>query len=210
MTKRHLPLIGILISVLLFVVAATYYPGGTLESAELAGYDWTRHYISTLFAATALNGVANPARYFAIPAMLFYSISIAMVFKSVSLKSPSKAVQKTIEIGGIGSMVYAFLAVATVMHDLLVSIALLFFLAAFFATLRMLQAGRQTMLILFGMASLALLAVCAVMYYGNVLMGALPVAQKLAFVVCTAWLLTLQHTNFKPALVFGTTFLLIE
>lgn len=75
-------------------------------------------------------------------------------------------------------MVYAFLAVTTPMHDLLVNIALLSFLAAALATLQMQHAVRQTTLVLFGMACLALLAVCAVMYYGNVLLGVLPVAQK--------------------------------
>src|SRR5437762_3592279 len=96
--KRYLPLAGILSSFVLFVLAAARYPGGTLESADLVGYDWTRHYISTLFAAAALNGAANPSRFFAIPAMAIFCLSIAVVFKSVSLKSGSRPLRKTIEI----------------------------------------------------------------------------------------------------------------
>ena len=197
MTKQYLPLIGIVVSILLFVGAAAYYPGGTLDATNLAGYDWTQHYISTLFAATALNGAANPARYFAIPAMLFLCVSVAAVFKHLSRQSPSKLGQTTIQTGGIGSMVYAFLAVATPLHDLLMNIALLFFLAAAVATLHLLYTMRQTTLALFGIACLACLTVCAVMYYGDVLLSALPVVQKLVFVVCAGWLLATHFVVLK-------------
>src|SRR5258706_6549618 len=159
MIKRYLPLAGVLSSAVLFVLAAKNYPGGTLDSADFVGYDWTRHYISTLFAKTALNGTANTAKYFAIPAMFLYCTTLAFVFKTVSTKSPSRALRKTIEIGGIGSMVYAFLAVTTPLHDLLVTLSLLFFLAAAFATLQMLRALRQPALVLFGMVALAILLV---------------------------------------------------
>jgi hypothetical protein len=69
--KRSLHAIGIALSICLFVVAAAHYPGGTLDSISSAGYDWKRYFISTLFAAKAINGADNPARYFAVPAMLF-------------------------------------------------------------------------------------------------------------------------------------------
>ena len=82
--KRYLPLIGILISVRLFVLAATYYPGGSTFSASSAGYDWARNFISSLFRPEALNGAANPARYFAIPAMLILCVSVGFVFKNIS------------------------------------------------------------------------------------------------------------------------------
>jgi hypothetical protein len=198
MTTRYLPLVGILSSICLFIVAAASYPGGTIESADSVGYDWTRHFISTLFARTALNGAANPSRMVAIPAMLILCTSIAFLFKSVSMRSPSKGLRTTIEIGGIGSMVYAFLAVTTPMHDLLVSVALLFFVAAVLATSRMLYVAGETKAAVSGMICLTLLAVCAVIYYGNVLWFVLPIAQKLTFVLNTGWLLVLHLAEVKP------------
>src|SRR5689334_18209223 len=119
--KIHLPLIGILVSVLLFVLATKYYPGGTTESAETVGYEWGRNYICTLFWPTALNGAANPARRFAIPAWFFLCLSIAIIFRNIARHSNSKFQKKVIEIGGIGAAMYAFLVV-TPMHDLLVTI----------------------------------------------------------------------------------------
>ncbi len=118
--RSHLPLLGIVISVCLFFVATTYYPGGTADSATSVGYDWAHNFISSLFAAKALNGAANPARLFAIPAMLVLCVSIGALFKSISNKSTSKIHRKTIEISGIGATVYAFLVV-TPMHNVMVS-----------------------------------------------------------------------------------------
>lgn len=195
MLKRNLPPIGILLSIGLFIVATTYYPGGSITSRNVVGYDWTQHFISTLFAVTALNGARNPARYFALPAMLMFCISMAAMFRSVSRQATSPAMKKTIDIGGIGAMVYAFLAVATPMHDLLVTVSLVFSLAAILATLYTVYRARQTNLLIAGAICLALVVVSAVMYYGHVLFALLPIAQKLVFVTGTGWVLALYLTT---------------
>jgi hypothetical protein len=196
MKKRHLPLIGILVSVVLFALSGSYYPGGTSDSPDSAGYDWSRNFISTLFAPIALNGAANPARRLAIPAMLVFCISIGVLFRNISRKVKSRFHRKTIEIGGIGTAIYAFLVV-TPMHDLLVSIALLFFLVAVLATLHLLYVEGHMGLFYSGITCLTLLLSSAVMYYGHVLFGVLPVAQKLTFAVSVGWLLALHYIEFR-------------
>lgn len=70
MFKYHLPAIGVPAALCLFVVAAIYYPGGTMDSACTVGYSWAHNFVSSLFASRALNGAANPAGYVAVPAML--------------------------------------------------------------------------------------------------------------------------------------------
>ena len=72
--KKHLPLLGIAAAVCLFLSAAARYPGGTTSSATTVGYDWTRNFISSLFAARALNGAVNPARYFAFCACWLFAV----------------------------------------------------------------------------------------------------------------------------------------
>lgn len=195
MFRSHLPLIGILISVGLFFVAATYYPGGTTDAATSAGYDWTHNFICSLFAAKALNGAANPARIVAIPAMLVLCVSIAALFKSISNKSTSKIHRKTIEISGIGAAVYAFLVV-TPMHDLMVNIALPFALIAQFATLHLLYAMRRLLLFVVGSVCVLLLLLSAAMYYEHVFFGLLPVVQKASLVACIGWLVAVHYTTF--------------
>jgi hypothetical protein len=106
-------------------VAAAQYPGGTMDSATNDGYSVAQTFISSLFAARALNGAANPARFVAIPALLVLCASFAVVFHRIAIKARSQAHPKIIQIGGIGTTVYALL-VATPMHDLMVSIGLAF------------------------------------------------------------------------------------
>ena len=158
MLKRHLPLTGASFGALLFAIATALYPGGTRASPNSVGYDWAQNYVSTLFEATAINGAANPARYAAVPAMFFGCISVTAIFKHLATKHNSRPMQKLIAIGGIGSMLFAFLAVTTPLHDLLLGIGLLMFMGAAFATLKLQHELRQTKLFFFGIVSIAMLA----------------------------------------------------
>ena len=73
MLKYHLPVIGVLAAFCLFVVAAIYYPGGTMDSASTVGYSWAHNFVSSLFASRAPNGAANPARYIAVPRCCYFA-----------------------------------------------------------------------------------------------------------------------------------------
>ena len=108
----------------------------------------------------------------------------------------SKIDRKAIGTDGIGSMVYAFLAV-TPMHDLMINIALPFALTAIFAILHMLYAGRRFLLFGGGTICTGLLLLSAVMYYKNVLFGFLPAAQKTSFIPCVGWLVAVNYAEFN-------------
>ena len=179
--KKYLPLFGVLLSVFLFVLAAMRYPGG---------YDWVNLSISTLFQPDALNGSENEARPFAILAILSFCVSMGAVFKRVSQRATSRLHKKTIEIAGIGSMVYAFLVV-TPMHDVLVGVALVFFVVAMLFTLHMVYLERRFWMLFAGVVSLVIPLINAVMYYGNVLYGFLPIVQKMGVFMWAGWLLVL-------------------
>jgi hypothetical protein len=182
--KRHWPVIGVLASICVFVAAALSFRA---DVGEAAGYDWARHYISTLFVTGG-----STARSLAIAAMLLLCGSLSLVFAGISKKAPSAGLRKGIAIGGIGSMVYAFLAVVTPMHDLLVTIALMFFLVATVATLQMLGRARRTALLIAGLACLASLMYCALIYYGGIHIDLLAVTQKLTFALCVSWLMAMH------------------
>ena len=182
MSINRLPLLGVLVSFALFAWATSYYPGG---------YDWKQHFISTLFAPETATGDVNEARFPAVAAMFVFCVSVAALFVVLSRRASRRVHRKTMEIGGIGSMVYAFLVV-TPMHDLLVGIALLFFLPAMGAAIHLVYVERRLALFWTGLLCLGLLLVTATMYYGNMLWSLLPVAQKASFVACVSWLLTVQ------------------
>lgn len=195
--KRTLPVIGIAVGSLLFVVATLFYPGGTRTSINSVGYDWAQNYVSTLFEPVALNGAVNPARHIAIPAMLSGCVSVATIFGHLAIKCNARSMQKLIALGGTGSMVFAFLAVTTPLHDQLLGIGLLMFMGAAIATLKLQRWLRQSRLVFFGTASIAMLAASGIMFYGNLLLEYLAVLQKIAIFACTLWLVLTHASTFK-------------
>ena len=180
--NKYLSLAGVLLSVLLFILAAERYPGG---------YDWINLSISTLFQPGTPGGTENLARPLAVLAVLSFCVSMGFVFKRVSQRATTRLHKKTIEIAGIGSMVYAFLVV-TPMHDVLVGVALIFFVIAMLFTLHMVYLERRFWMLFSGIVSLVIPLINAVMYYGNVLYGFMPVVQKIGVMVWVGWLLVLH------------------
>jgi hypothetical protein len=175
----------VLVSLAVFALAASYYPGG---------YDWTNDFISTLFAPSTATGVANEARFLAIAGMFVFCVSVAVLFAVLSRRAGRRVHRNTLEIGGIGSMVYAFLAV-TPMHDLLVGIALVFFVSAMSAAIHLLYVERRFALFWVGLMCLGLLLASATMYYVHMFLYLLPLAQKVSFVACVSWLLVVQFAT---------------
>jgi len=198
MKSKHLPLIGVASSFALFLVAASRYPGGTLASPNTVGYDWSQNFLSSLFGPQALNGAPNPARPFAVLALFVMSLALAVLWARIAATASSRAHKKAIEIAGIGSAVYGFL-VSTPMHDLMVTIGLLFSVTAMVATTHMLFVERRWRLFAMGVLSLALAAVAATLYYGHALYGVLPVVQKLSMAASTGWLLWVYYARYGEA-----------
>lgn len=169
------------LAVVLFGVAAAHYPGG---------YSWLQQSISSLFQPLTVSGAANRARPVAILAVLAFCVGIAVVFHSVASRAPSPFHQKTIQIAGVGSMVYAFLVV-TPMHDVLVGVALLFFVVAMLAIFHMLWRESRRVMLLTGLVCISGTLWNAAIYYLDAGVGFLPIVQKLSTGLWVAWLLGL-------------------
>lgn len=198
MSKRLLPLVGIVLSLPLFALAAASYPGGNDGDAAAEGFRFTENYLSALFQPKAINGAANAARKFAVPAMLMLSVSMAFMFWAVSRRCERRATRKTIEIFGIGSMVYTFLGVNTPMHDLLVVIAAAFYGIAAIGMLQMLHAAQRRRGVLGGLLCLALLLALAAMRHGNVLPELAPLTEWLLFASGIGWLALVYYSVTAP------------
>ena len=96
-----------IISVILIVIAASAYPGGSLLDKNSVGFGWSKNFISNLFEAKALNGSENPGRIWAILGMAFQSFGYAHQDKKwLSLKYI-----------GFANIFFIFL-IATPYHDL--------------------------------------------------------------------------------------------
>ena len=83
------------------------------------------------------------------------------------------------------------------MHDLLVGIGLVFFVTAMLAILHMVYLERRSGMLYAGIVCLALSLSNAVMYYGYVLFGFLPIVQKTSVAMWVGWLFALQLAESK-------------
>src|SRR5215213_11061840 len=86
MIRKYSVLISVVISVILLVIATSVYPGGSLLDKNSEGFDWSKNFISNLFAAKALNGLENSSRIWAIIGMAFDSVGYGIFFINMSKK----------------------------------------------------------------------------------------------------------------------------
>lgn len=117
MIKKYSVLISLFISVVLIVVAALLYPGGSIVDQYSIGFDWSKNYLSNLFAPKALNGSENPGRIWAVIGMVFHSVGYGLFFINMSKKISSKIWSAVLRFIGFFNLLLIFL-IATPLHDL--------------------------------------------------------------------------------------------
>ena len=131
MIKKYSVLIGIIIATLLLLIAISLYPGGSFFDKNSIGFEWSKNFISNLFAAKAINGLDNPSRIWADSGMIFLAVSFAIFFVRFSKKIPIKSAANVIKYLGVAAMFFKFLIV-TPLHDIMVTISSTLYLVCIF------------------------------------------------------------------------------
>ncbi len=195
MQKKHLVLIGIIISLFLLFIATTVYPGGSLFDKNSVGFSWSKNFISNLFGAKAVNGSDNPARIWADGGMIFLSVSFAIFFIEFSKKIPAKGAAKIVKYFGTGGMLCTFLIV-TPLHDIMITLSSTMFLVSiFYITVFVLKSRLHLFKVL---CIICLLIFYYTLYlYGSGHYVLLPVMQKITFVTTIILVLSLQYFTKK-------------
>ena len=175
---RWIPIIGVVAALALLVVATSLYSGDVR---------WTCVTVSLLCAPSLPDGAPNSGRALPIVALLLLCASMSWLFELISRAADTRKQRKTIQIAGIGSMVYALLA-STPMHNLMVNIALAFFLVAIVAIVYMSYRKESYVLAFAGIACILLKLSSVSLYYTNSYPEIWGVLQKLSFILTTAWL----------------------
>lgn len=157
MIKKYSVLISLVLSVMLLVIAALVYPGGSLFDKNSTGFYWSKNFISNLFEAKALNGSENPGRIWAIIGMAFHSMGYGMFFINMSKKISSRQWANILKFIGAANLIFIFL-IATPLHDVgVISIILTLF-------------GLFTITVFILKSKLHLLKICCIIclltYYG--------------------------------------------
>ncbi|MPR37032.1 hypothetical protein GBK04_27775 [Cytophagaceae bacterium SJW1-29] len=115
--NKYSVLIYLATSVVLMIIASFSYPGGSLLDKNSIGFDWSKNFVSNLFAANAINGSENPGRIWAIIGMAFHSVGYGMFFINMSKKIHSRPWDNILKFIGIINIIFIFL-IATPLHDL--------------------------------------------------------------------------------------------
>ncbi len=191
MLKKYAVLIGVIVAVTLLIIATLVYPGGSLFNKDAIGFDWSKNFISNLFAAKAVNGLDNPSRIWADAGMIFLAMSFALFFINFSKKIPAKGAANVIKYLGAAGMVCTFLIV-TPLHDMMVTIAsTLFLVSIFYITVFVLKSKLHFMKFL---CIIYLLVFYYTLYlYGSGSYALLPVMQKVTFANTIILILVLDY-----------------
>lgn len=191
MLKKHTVLAGIMVSVSLMLIATAVYPGGSLHDKNSVGFQWSKNFISNLFAEKAINGADNTARVWADAGMILLSASFAVFFVRFSKKIPNNGAANVIKYLGAGNMLFNCL-IATPLHDIMVVIAsTLLLLSLFYITVFVLQTKLHWLK--FACVVCMLLYYITMFMYGSTYRGPLPVMQKVTFLSSILLVLALEY-----------------
>lgn len=179
-----IPVIGISLFFVLYLVAATLYPGGSDQDRISTGFSFVDNYWCDLMEYRAKNGTINPGQPFAQIGWVVLCLSIGFfwfylpgLFASVNIK------HSIIRYSGLLSTVIGFFLI-TKHHDSVVKTAA-FFGAIALATL-VLELKEARFKVLFGLGVLCFMLglINYIIFTTNFLISKLPVLQKLAFATC--------------------------
>jgi hypothetical protein len=193
-TWAALPLYGILVFIILYVVSTFYYPGGSFEDRNHKGFDWSHNYWCELMAARAKNGETNTARPIAITAMFVLAFSLGVFWFHIPRISDFRPyVKQVVRYCGIFSMAVLIFFLAG-LHDTVINVAGVLGVIAMGIVIAALFRIRAWFLFSLGIICVFLCIVNNYVYYSENFFYYLPVIQKISFVAFLLWFWLL---NFK-------------
>lgn len=175
---------GIILFMLLYVIAAAYYPGGSQQNLHSIGFSWRDNYWCNLLDTMAMNGQFNDAKPIATVALFLLSVTLGLFWYVFPLSVPMPLmVRIVIQISGILSMLVVVFLLSGVAHDGIINAATLLGLIATSGTLYGLYIRRLIFYVGWGLLNFVSVAVNAIVYYEKSSLYLLPLIQKFSFVL---------------------------
>lgn len=181
------PLIGIILFICLYIIAAMQYPGGSDYDPHAVGFSWRYNYWCELLAANARNGAENSSRPWTITAMFVLAVSLSAFWHLCAIIFQSSNA-KWIRYAGIGSMLIAvFLFIGP--HDLVMMSAGLLGLFALLLVVLNLFKEKANVLASVGLLCIAICGLNNYIYYTGHWLNHLAFIQKITFGLFLYWFL---------------------
>lgn len=192
------PIIGITLSLILYFVAASVYPGGTKFDPKTLGFSHIHNFWCDLLDSTTYSGQVNLSRPFALATTFLLPLTLLPFWyflpKLFKIKDWRSYFVKT--AGGLAMLLSALMPLA---HDQIIIAASVIGFAAFCLSLICLTENKKFLLV-----GIALIAICFcitnfLMWQTGFLINIMPIVQRLAFLTFFIWVgmtsLELQRIN---------------
>ncbi|MBK7869157.1 MAG: hypothetical protein IPJ74_00035 [Saprospiraceae bacterium] len=183
-----MPIAGIILFLILYIIATFYYPGGSDVNKTAQDFSWTHNYWCDLMAKGAKNGQLNPARSIAITAMVILCLALCMFWWLLPrLLDNGRHHYKIVQSSGIISMILAVF-IFTNYHDLIINAAVVFGVIALTGIYIALYRSKFYKILMFGIFCMILVIMNAYIYYTEHFILALPLLQKITFLLYLCWI----------------------
>lgn len=193
-----LPLIGIALFVVFYIIAAINYPGGSYVAQNQTGFSFKNNYLCDLLDNQAINGALNSARIYARISLAILCFSLILLWYHLpKLFDRKNKAQTIMSITGILSLIIT-LFLASGIHDIIIRIAGVFGVAALLISFIELYKANYYKLLIFGIICLFLFLTNYYIYETEILINKLPLIQKATFLSFINWFVLLSiHTYRK-------------
>lgn len=182
---------------MLYWYASILYPEGSQADLNSEGYDWIHNYWCNLMNEKGMNGVANPARPFAISAMVILCMSLLVFFLHFAYSfTKHPVIKKMVAIGGVLSMGFACL-IFTSQHDLMTLISSFFGIFVVIGIIKELWGSALGFYKLTGFCCILLLLLNNYIYYSEHFLEYLPIIQKITMLLVLLWVIGINHAISK-------------
>ncbi|MEZ4811144.1 MAG: hypothetical protein R2819_12355 [Allomuricauda sp.] len=194
-----LPLLGLALFVLFYVMAALQYPGGSRIHPNETGFSFWNNYLCDLLDIETINGLPNPARDYSRVALFVLCSGLILFWYYVPrLFGEKNGNGMAIRATGMGSM-FITLFMTNSNHDMVVRLAGIFGVVALVLLMIQLLRAAHVVFFRFGLFCLLVFLVNYYIYETNIYIEALPVIQKITFISFLSWFALLDVAIYKRA-----------
>lgn len=183
---------GITLFVILYLIAAEFYPGGSNVDPFQQGFSWSSNYWCELLGENAKNGLKNVARPIALVGMVVLALSISVFWINLPKMIPMKIwISRILQISGVLAM-FCSIFIYSYYHDLAIYLAVIFGTIAFTSTLYGLYTNRYSRYFQMCVLCIFLIFMNNFIYVSDIMITYLPILQKFTFILVFAWIILLS------------------
>jgi hypothetical protein len=192
-----LPLAGMGIFVVLYVLAAINYPGGSWMVLDQEGFSFWNNYLCDLLDLYAINGDLNPARFFARGSLAVLCVSLILLWYYLPGLFSNKSTNLIVMwLAGILALAIT-MSLTSGTHDITVRIAGFFGVIAFISCFVELYKAKYFSLLILGIICLLIFLGNYYIYETGAMIRSLPVIQKVTFICYILWFAFLDISYYK-------------